>query len=189
MSLDSLRRFAKPGPPRPVVERCDLCGTAVGPEHGHLVALDERVLRCACQACHLLFTRGKAGRFVAVPRRYLTDPARPIAAADWDELGIPVDTAFFFTNSALDRVVACYPSPAGATECQLDLAAYDRLRAAYPLLGMPEPDVEAILVSDGAAYLVPIDSCYSFVGRLRTGPVREVLARYVADLRTRARTV
>jgi hypothetical protein len=189
MNLETLRRFTKAAPPAPVVERCDLCGVPVGAGHGHLVALDERALRCACQACYLLFTHGGAGRFVAVPRRYLTDPARPVAAADWDALGIPVGTAFFFTNSALDRVVACYPSPAGVTECELDLASYERLREAYPLLGMPEPDVEAILVSDGEAFLVPIDSCYSFVGQLRTEPVREALARYLADLRTRARPV
>jgi len=55
--------------------------------------------------------------------------------------------AFFFYNSALGRVVAGYPSPGGATECELDLAAWDRLAAAHPLLGALAPDVEAILVN------------------------------------------
>ena len=66
--------------------------------------------------------------------------------AEWAELQIPVGIAFFFVNSALGRVVASYPSPAGVTECELDLAAWDRLAETHPLLRAPQPDVEAILV-------------------------------------------
>ena len=46
--------------------------------------------------------------------------------AQWDDLQIPVGVAFFFRNSALERVVAFYPSPAGATESR---AAARRLGA------------------------------------------------------------
>ena len=41
--------------------------------------------------------------------------------------------AFFFHNSVLGRIVAQYPSPAGATESLLDLAAWDAIAAANPL--------------------------------------------------------
>ena len=36
-----------------------------------------------------------------------------------------VGLAFFFRNSALDRTVAFYPGPAGATESELDLKAWN----------------------------------------------------------------
>jgi len=116
--------------------------------HGHLVDTEKRSLTCACRACYLLFTHEGAagGRYRAVPERVYHDPGRPLTDADWNELQIPVAMAFFFYNSALDRVVAGYPSPGGATECELDLAAWDRLAAAYPLLAALAPDVEAIFV-------------------------------------------
>ena len=79
-----------------------------------------------------------------MPERICRDPERPLAAADWNELQIPVTMAFFFYNSALGRVVAGYPSPGGVTECELDLEAWDRLAASYPLLAGMAPDTEAI---------------------------------------------
>src|SRR5947209_19774921 len=82
-------------------------------------------------------------------------------------LQIPVKMAFFFRNSALDRVVAGYPSPGGVTECELDLEAWDRLAVAYPLLAELAPDTEAIFVNKEEAFLIPIDMCYSLVGELR----------------------
>jgi hypothetical protein len=178
-----------------------MCSVALGERHGHLVALDERSLRCACRACYLLFTRDGAGggRFRAVPERYLRDPVHPLSDAEWDELGIPVATAFFFINSDLGRVVACYPSPAGATECLLDLDSWERLRRTHPLLAALVPDVEALYVSGTdtgpEAFLVPIDACYALVGTLRRHwrgidggeEVRRALADFVGDLRTRSR--
>ena len=168
-----------------------------------MVALDQRSLRCACRPCYLLFTRDGAGggRFRAVPERYLHDPAHPLTDADWDELRIPVSTVFFFDNSDLGRMVACYPSPAGATECLLDLDSWDRLRRTYPLLAAAEPDVEAVYVTrTGAgpeAFLVPIDACYALVGEVRMGwrgidggpAVHRTLAGFVADLRRRSRSL
>ena len=130
-------------------ERCEMCREVLGERHGHVVDLEKRSLSCTCRACYLLFTHEGAagGRYRAVPEHVYHDPGRPLTDADWNELQIPVAMAFFFYNSALDRVVAGYPSPGGATECELDLAAWDRLAAAYPLLGALAPDVEAILVN------------------------------------------
>jgi hypothetical protein len=131
-----------------------------------------------------------------VPEQVYHDPARPLTDADWGELQIPVAVAFFFFNSALGRVVAGYPSPGGATECELDLAAWDRLAAAYPLLAAMAPDVEAILVNraDREVFLIPVDLCYALVGALRLcwqgfdggAEARAALAAFLDDLRQRA---
>ncbi len=151
-AASGLRRFARP-PRRASVaaaeERCELCGERLGAGHSHMVDLQHRSIACACRACALLFTR-PGGRYRTVPDRVRHDPAAPLTDAEWAELQIPVGIAFFFFNSALGRVVASYPSPAGVTECELDLAAWDRLAADHPLLRAPAPDVEAILVVGGA---------------------------------------
>ena len=201
-----LRRFARPARRASVAaeERCELCGEQIAGEHPHMVDLQRRSITCACQACALLFTR-PGGRYRTVPDRVLHDPSAPLTAAEWAELDIPVGIAFFFFNSALGRVIASYPSPAGVTECELDLAAWDRLADDHPLLSAPDPDVEAILVVGGApgqaapveAFLVPIDVCYSLAGALRLqwrgfdggAEVRQTLADLVARLRERARPV
>ena len=117
--------------------------------HGHVVEIEQRSIVCACRACYLLFISDGAagGKYRSVPERVRHDPATPLDDADWNELQIPVAMAFFFVNSALGRVVAGYPSPGGMTECELDLAAWDRLVAAYPLLAAMTPDVEAVFVN------------------------------------------
>jgi hypothetical protein len=184
----------------PGTERCEMCRAVLGDRHGHLVDTEKRSLTCACRACYLLFTHEGAagGRYRAVPERVFHDPGRPLTDADWNELQIPVAMAFFFYNSTLDQVVAGYPSPGGATECELDLAAWDRLAAAHPLLGALAPDVEAIFVNrtgDGnEVFLLPIDECYSLVGELRMlwqgfdggAEARAALAKFLDSLRRRA---
>lgn len=166
-----LRRFTAPRAPEP--ERCELCGQAVAAGHRHLVDTRQRSLACACGPCALLFQQPGAGRdrYRAVPDRYLADPGPGLGEAAWDRLQIPVGVAFFFRNSAADRPVALYPSPAGATESEPDPDAWDGVLAATPLAALLEPDVEALLVrrTPGRAecYLVPIDACYELVGRLR----------------------
>jgi hypothetical protein len=212
VSLRTLRSLARPagagqpgtgGAGRAGADRCDLCGAAAGGRHGHVVGLDQRSLLCACRACYLLFLPGGAGRgrYRSVPERYLSDPGRPITEAEWDELGIPVTTAYLFANSDLGRVVACYPSPAGATECLLDLAPWDRLRRTRPLLAAPVDDVEAVYVTRAGgrpeAFLVPIDACFRLTGEVRLrwrgldggDEVRRVLARFADDLRARSRQI
>ena len=195
-------------------ERCEMCRDVLSERHGHVVDLEKRSLSCTCRACYLLFTHEGAagGRYRAVPEDVYHDPGRPLTDADWNELQIPVAMAFFFYNSALGRVVAGYPSPGGATECELDLAAWDRLAAAHPLLGTLAPDVEAIFVnrteagrvgpggpprpenSEYEVFLIPVDECYSLVGELRMkwqgfdggAEARAALAAFLAGLRRRA---
>lgn len=156
----------------PMTERCGLCDTPVEDRHRHIVDRHDHRLVCACQACYLLFTgEWNGGRYKAVPRRYLSDPRHPITAAAWESLQVPVGMAFFIPGMAGQQVAAFYPSPAGATECLLDLTAWNRLAEDLPLLSAAEPEVEAILVRrtvDGVqGYLVPVDICYELVGAMR----------------------
>ncbi len=207
------RRPRGPGPQTPAAatvagaaetgdaERCEMCREILDGRHGHVVEIEQRSIVCACRACYLLFiSEGAAGgRYRSVPERVRHDPATSLDAADWNELQIPVAMAFFFVNSALGRVVAGYPSPGGMTECELDLAAWDRLIATYPLFAAMTPDVEAVFVnrkaeSGSEVFLLPIDQCYSLVGELRLrwqgfdggAEAHAALAAFLAGLRDRA---
>ncbi|MCD0485028.1 DUF5947 family protein [Streptacidiphilus sp. ASG 303] len=166
-----LRRLTAPRPSGP--PRCELCGGRLAEDHRHLADTERRALACACTACALLFDRPGAGggRFRTVPDRRLADPGIRLDAAAWEALGVPVAVAFFFRNSALGRLVACYPSPAGATEGEPDPEAWEAVLGSSPLAGLLQPDVEALLVrrtgDRGDCYLVPVDDAYGLVGRMR----------------------
>lgn len=168
-----LRRFTGAATEQPAPERCALCGATVPEEHRHLVDPEKRSLECACTACALLFDRpGVAGgRLRSVPRRYLTDRGHAVDGGTWDRLQIPVGVVFLFQDTALGRLVAFYPSPAGATQSELDSAELAAVGECTRLASLLEPDVEALLVRRAASkyecYLVPIDICYELVGRMR----------------------
>jgi hypothetical protein len=182
-------------------EKCEMCATGIPAEHGHVADLEASSLICACRACYLLFTHAQAGRgrYRAVPDRYLRDRQRVLTAAQWDQFDIPVGLAFFLRSSQRGEVTGFYPSPAGATECVLDLGAWDRLAAQYPLLAATEPDVEAALIcrsESGVEYfLVPIDACYELAGRMRLhwrgfdggSEARDSIAEFLSGVRSRAR--
>jgi Family of unknown function (DUF5947) len=113
-------------------------------------------------------------RYRSIPDRYRSDPGHPLTVAEWNALEIPVGLAFFLRSSASGDTTAFYPSPAGATECRLDLDAWGRIATDHPLVAAAAPDVEAILVSRGPldqdgvdTFLVPIDACYELAGRMR----------------------
>jgi len=154
-------------------EQCELCAVPIGPEHSHLADIQDHRLLCACRSCYLLFTDEAAsrGHYRAVPERYRANPDFSLSAGQWDAMGIPVDLAFLFHQSDQARYVAFYPSPGGATESLLDLAAWNEVVAGDARLRELVPDVEAALlrrVDDGfECYLVPIDACYELVGIVR----------------------
>lgn len=178
--------LARPAPAAPPPgQRCELCAGPIGPaaddhrrpvaaDHRHLVDLERRVLRCSCRACGLLFDRpgAGAGRYRLVPehRRHL--PEFVLDDGTWRRLGVPVEVAFFFRDSAAGRTVGFYPSPGGAVESTLDPQVWSGLETANPVLTGTAPDVEALLVNrvGGARehWLVPIDDCYALVGLIRT---------------------
>jgi hypothetical protein len=169
----ALLRVARSRRPPSEGERCEMCAAPIADEHSHVVNLESRGLMCSCRACYLLFTDEAAHlRYRAVPERYLSFDGVTFDARAWDELQIPVGLAFLFRNSALGRTVAFYPGPAGATESQLPLDAWDTIVARRPELAVLRPDVEALLVRrtepDAATcHLVPVDAAYELVGRLR----------------------
>jgi hypothetical protein len=196
-SLSVLARIRAGRPAPSPYESCDLCGAPVAEHHGHVVDVGTRSLRCACRPCYLLFTRDDATlSHRAVPDRYLALPDLPQPV--WDALDLPVGTAFLFHNSVLDRVVALYPGPAGATESELSLDAWGQVVSAVPLLATVRPDVEALLVRAEAqrieAFVVPIDACYELVGHLRSlwrgfdggQDVRRQLTDFFAAVRAKA---
>ena len=153
--------------------RCEFCGADMDPEHGHLADLPRRAILCVCRPCYLLFTQEGAGgtRFRAVPTRFEMLPQFADAREHWESLDIPIGLAFFFRNSTTSRVMAFYPSPAGATESELPLDAWTALEEAVPPLRSLAIDVEALLVRRTAtnivALIVPIDACYELVGMIR----------------------
>jgi hypothetical protein len=197
--LASLRQFARK---RAEVEICEMCSRELGPEHQHLIEPDRRKLVCACDACAVLFASQAGTKFRRVPRRIRFLPDFRMSDGEWDSLMIPIEMAFFFNSSPQGRVIAFYPSPAGATESLLALETWNQVVAENPVLAEMTPDVEALLVNRvGAArgvgaqyYLAPIDECYKLVGLIRmhwhglsggTQMWREISA-YFSALRERA---
>ncbi|WP_329140297.1 DUF5947 family protein [Streptomyces sp. NBC_01476] len=173
----SLLRINRRRPQAVAGERCEMCAEPVAAEHAHVVNLDSRALMCACRPCYLLFSDEQAQlRYRAVPERYVRFDGLSLDERTWDGLQIPVGLAFLFRNSVQDRTIAFYPGPAGATESELPLDAWDTIVEANPDLAVLRPDVEALLVrrtngqesGAGSCHLVPIDACYELVGRLRT---------------------
>lgn len=199
----SARAPAAAGDGEPAPEQCDLCAAPLPAEHQHLLDTSERRLMCCCRACALLFDRRAAsrGHYRLIPdrRRRIVDFELDDVA--WERLAIPVDIAFFFENSELERVVAFYPGPAGATESQLGLDAWSELEVGNPVLGAMEADVEALLVNRARGardhWLVPIDDCYDLVGLMRTRwrglsggrEVWEEIASFFERLERRAKAV
>ena len=202
-ALAVLSRIRASRPEPRAEERCEMCAAPIAEQHQHVVDLVGRGLMCTCRPCYLLFTaEGAELRYRAVPDRYLSFADVVLDARQWDELEIPVGLAFFFANSLMGRTVAFYPGPAGATESELPLGAWDAIVDAHPALGTIAPDVEALIVRTGgpsagaeSAYLVPIDRCYELIGALRMvwrgfdggQEARALLDAYFADLAARSR--
>ena len=201
--FDALRKFARR---EPRVEQCELCSLEVSSDHPHLIELAQRRLLCVCGACAVLFSGQGGTKYKRVPRRIQLLSNFSMTAAQWEGLLIPINMAFFFKNSLEGRVVAMYPSPAGATESLLPLEAWDDLVEQNEALNGMESDVEALLVnrvgeSRGVApaeyFILPIDECYRLVGLIRTHwrgfsggtEVWEEIGRFFAALRSKAGAV
>ncbi|MGB3484906.1 MAG: DUF5947 family protein [Mycobacterium sp.] len=158
--------------PAVATERCEMCSEQLADAHQHVVNIQGRQLMCVCRGCYLLFTdSGAELRYRAVPERYLAFPGFGADTALWTALEIPVKLAFFFRNSAMDRLVAFYPGPGGATESATDLEAWADIAGADPRVELIDDDTEALLARSTEAgtqcFLVPIDRCYELVGGMR----------------------
>lgn len=208
-ALDTpLRRFRSPRPAGTPGKTCELCAATlddpIRPDdrHRHVVDLDRQGLLCTCRGCALLFTEHGAagGRYRVVPERVARLEPFTLEAQQWAALQVPVGIAFFLRRSEPQRTVGFYPSPAGATESELPLDAWDEIVGANPALRAVEADTEAALVrlrrdAPAACFIVPIDRCYELVGRLRRHwrgfdggqEARERIAAFFDELAARSR--
>jgi len=166
-SFPALKNFVRQ---RKVVERCDLCSLELAPEHQHLLSVESRQISCACDACSILFS-DQTKRFRRVPRRGIFLPDFRLTDEQWNGLMLPIQLAFFFNATPEQRVVALYPSPAGAMESNLTFESWREIVAGNPILEKMEADVEALLVNRVGEkreyFIAPIDECYKLVGILR----------------------
>ena len=148
-----LRQLAQARAPTPAVaavtragdDHCDLCGVAIDPDHRHLLHLVDRRILCSCEPCFAMRSgdaelRPSGTRVLRLEGFALDDDL-------WAKFQIPIGLAFFMPRERGQGVVALYPSPAGATECELHLEAWDELVAANPVLGELESEVEALIVN------------------------------------------
>jgi Family of unknown function (DUF5947) len=196
----TLRRFARSRPP---AERCELCSVGVGHEHPHLVEITSRQILCACEACATLFDGRAGSRYRRVSRSAQLLADFRMTDAQWENLLIPINMAFFFHSSVEGRVIPLYPSPAGAVESLLPLDAWGEIVEENPILAELQPDIEALLVnrvgyardmSAAEYYIAPIDECYKLVGLIRANwkglsggsEVWVEIARFFSELRSRA---
>ena len=178
-------------------EVCDLCGKPIDADHRHLLHLVERQILCTCESCLAMRGGDPELRPTGTRTVWLDDFHLPDEV--WASFGIPIGLAFIFDSSATGGIAALYPSPAGATECELDLDAWRALRTENPVLMGLEPDAEALLVNRMAEpaqhAIAPIDECYRLVGLIKvswegisggTG-LENAIAGFFAELEERAR--
>jgi len=168
--FNSLRRFVREQEKEPK-ERCEVCGVGLADEHPHLFEPVGRQLICTCKECSVSVGHQAQSIYRRVPQRVRALPDFCLPDYRWDSLLIPVGMAFFFYNTPAEKVLAFYPSPAGATESLLSLETWQELVEDNPVLKEIELDVEALLVNrlkgGQEYYLVPIDRCYELVGLIR----------------------
>lgn len=187
-------------------EQCELCGASLAQEHPHLVELDTRKILCACGACAMLFDGMEKSRYKRASSRAQLLAGFEMTDSQWESLLIPINMAFFFHSSVEGRVIALYPSPAGAVESLLPLEAWSEIAESNRALSMLAPDVEALLVnrvgyvrglSQAEYYIAPIDDCYKLVGLIRTHwrglsggeEVWEAIGHFFSYLRSNAEVV
>lgn len=206
-AVDVLRQFR--GMRRPAsraVERCELCSAELYADHPHMVELASRQLMCACDACAMLFDGQERARYKRVSRRVQALADFVLTDAQWDSLIIPINLAFFFHSSFEDRVIALYPSPAGAVESLLPLGTWAEIAERNAVLKHLQSDIEALLVNrinrpglsrEAQHFIAPIDECYRLVGLIRANwkglsggaEVWSEIDGFFGDLRSRAETV
>ncbi len=155
---------------REPVEHCDTCHAPLADDHRHLLHLVERRIICSCEPCWALHSGDPEYR----PAGMRTVWIEGFECDDelWGRFQIPIGLAFFMRSSVSGGVVAFYPSPAGATESELELEPWEELVERNPQLAELDPDAEALIVnrlSEPHRHVIaPIDDCYRLVGLIKT---------------------
>jgi hypothetical protein len=156
-------------PPSPDTEACDLCGIGIPDDHRHLLALSERRIVCACEACWAM--RSGEGDYRPTGNRTVWLPGLDVPDDLWASFQIPIGLAFFMESTVTACVVAMYPSPGGATESELHFDSWTRMRQLNPVLDGLEPDIEGLIanrLADPPMYVIaPIDRCYALTGTVK----------------------
>jgi hypothetical protein len=202
-----LRRFTRSrSSASRTVEHCELCSVGLHHDHPHLVELATRQILCACDACALLFDGTAMSRYKRVSRDSQFLPNFELTDGQWETLMIPINMAFFFCSSLENRIVAIYPSPAGAVESLLPLDAWADIAENNPVLHTLKPEIEALLVNrvghahgtrEAEYYIAPIDECYKLVGLIRANwkglsggaEVWTEVGRFFTELRSKSELV
>jgi hypothetical protein len=190
-----LRRLAaRPTPSAELEEVCDLCSTTIPDDHRHLLHVEDRRIVCVCEPCRVLLAGEGPWRTTGTRVLWLADLELPDTL--WARFQIPIGLAFFLVSDG--RPASFYPSPAGPTECELDLEAWDELVAANPVLAGLEPEGEALVVNRLSEppqhVLVPVDEAYRLVGTVKLAwegisggeQVRAAIEDFFAGLRETA---
>ena len=108
-------------------------------EHRHLLEVATRSIVCACDACALRFQAVAGGRFKLIPRDAYALPGFRLDDAEWENLALPINLAFFFYHSPSEKMMALYPSPAGATESLLPLSSWRKSPPKTPVWSASSP--------------------------------------------------
>ncbi len=182
----------------PAQERCDICNAPIPDDHRHLLHLEERRILCSCEACWALHSGDAEYRPTGMRTIWLEE--FECSEEVWGGFQIPIGLAFFMRSTVTGGVVAFYPSPAGATESELSLEAWDALVHRNPVLEELDPDAEALVVnrlSTPPAYaIVPIDDCYALVGLIKSrwegisggSAIEQAVPEFFAAMKARAIT-
>jgi hypothetical protein len=183
--------LAKPGE-----EACDMCGKPIPADHRHLLHLEERRIICTCESCLAMRAGDRELRPTGTRFVWLEDFDLP--DEDWATFSIPIGLAFFMHSTVTKKLTALYPSPAGATESELELDTWVRLTKMNPILGTMEADIEALIVNRMTTphehVIAPIDECYRLVGMIKmswegisggVGP-EQAIAKFFAEMREKA---
>lgn len=172
----SMRALTRPPSGRPADagrrqdERCEICNARIPDDHRHLLHLVERRIVCSCEACWGLHSGDPEYRPAGMRTAWLSNFDCPDDV--WAGLRIPIGLAFFLRSGVTGGIVAFYPSPAGATESELALDAWEALAARNPVLHDLETDAEALIANRlGTPHqyvIAPIDDCYRLVGMIKS---------------------
>ncbi len=195
--VSALRRLQMrelPDGPQPLEASCDLCGTSMPEDHRHLLQMDERRIVCVCEACWAL--RSGDPEFRPTGSRFVWLEGFTVPSELWARFGIPIGLAFFLRGA--EGVAALYPSPVGATECELDLSAWDALVSLNPVLETLDAEGETLIanrLADPPQYAItPTDEAYRLVGLVKANwqgisggaGVEQAVADFFDELKVKA---